>query len=135
MDYIGVLKDSIVTSVSMKLFKSREESSLAHIFKSKLVKLPVSLFKNQNVENFDSSRLQNSAVKAYPLNDRPRGNRDISSVKFYQKQIQSNKEIQPIWLIKKVQTDKYILLDGAHRIVASYIENKSIDAYVILKIV
>jgi len=128
MDYIAVLQDSIDTSISMKIFKSREESSVAHIFKSKLVKLPIALFKNQNVENFESIRLQNSAIKAYPLNNRPRGNHDINSVKFYQKQIQSNKEIQPIWLIKK---DKYILLDGAHRIVASYIENKSINAYVI----
>ena len=128
MDYITILQDSIDTSISMKIFKSREESSIAHIFKSKMVKLPIKLFKNQNIKNFDSDRLQNSAVKAYPINDRPRGNRDISSVKFYQKEIQFNREIQPIWLIKK---DEYILLDGAHRIIASYIENHSINAYVI----
>lgn len=54
-----------------------------------------------------------SAIKAYPLYDRPRGSNDINSVKFYQKQIQQNKKIPPIWIIKK--NKKYILLDGAHR--------------------
>ena len=84
MDCISLLQDSIDTSVNQKFFKNREASSFAHIFKSELVKFPLSKFKN--VDNFDPIRLQNSAVKAYPLNDRPRGNNDISSVKFYQKQ-------------------------------------------------
>ena len=130
MDYISVLQDSIVTSVDMKLFKTRSDSSIAHIFKYTLVKFPLSKFKNQYVDNFTSNRLQKSAVKAYPLHNRPRGNEDISSVKFYQKQIQKNKDILPIWMILKDK--KYILLDGAHRIVASYIENKNnISAYII----
>tara|TARA_B100000029_G_C17495073_1_gene930508 strand:+ start:37 stop:429 length:393 start_codon:yes stop_codon:yes gene_type:complete len=129
MDYISALQDSIDTSVDMKLFKNRTDSSLAHIFKSKLVKFSLSKFKN--VDNFDVVRLKKSAVKAYPLNNRPRGNNDISSVKFYQKQIQKKKDIQPIWMILKDK--KYILLDGAHRIVASYIENKNnILAYIII---
>ena len=129
MDYISALQDSIDTSVDMKLFKNRTDSSLAHIFKSKLVKFSLSKFKN--VDNFDVVRLKKSAVKAYPLNNRPRGNKDISSVKFYQKQIQKKKDIQPIWMILKDK--KYILLDGAHRIVASYIENKNnILSYIII---
>lgn len=38
--------------------------------------------------------------------------------------------MMPIWMIQKDK--KYILLDGVHRIVASYIENKdNIDAYII----
>ena len=128
MDYINILQDSIDTSISMKLFNNRVNASHAHMFKSKLVKLPLSIFKN--VDNFDAERLQKSAVKAYPLNNRPRGNKDISSVKYYQKQIQQKKDITPIWLVK--HNKKYILLDGAHRIVSSYIENKKyIHAYVI----
>jgi len=128
MDYISELQDSIDTSVDMKLFKTRKDSSLAHIFKSELVKIPLSKFKE--VDNFDPVRLQKSAVKAYPLNDRPRGIHDISSVKFNQKQIQQKKDILPIWMIKR--NKKYTLLDGAHRIVASYIEDKRyINAYVI----
>jgi len=129
-DYINILKDSIGTSISMKIFKNREDSTKAHIYNSKLVKIPLSIFKNNNVDNFNSERLQKSAVKAYPLQNRPRSSRDISSVKYYQKQIQQKNEITPIWMIQK--NDKYILLDGAHRIVASYIENKNyIKSYVI----
>lgn len=121
--------DSIDTSIDMKIFKNREEAAFSHIFNSKIVKIPLNTFKNGNVDNFDSVRLQNSAVKAYPLNDRPRGNEDIISVKYYQKQIQRKKEITPVWMIQK--NKKYILLDGAHRIVASYIEDVPVYAYVI----
>jgi hypothetical protein len=121
--------DSIDTSIDMKIFKNREEAAFSHIFNSKIVKIPLNTFKNDNVDNFDSVRLQNSAVKAYPLNDRPRGNEDIISVKYYQKQIQRKKEITPVWMIQK--NKKYILLDGAHRIVASYIEDVPVYAYVI----
>ncbi len=125
MDYV---KDSVETSVYLKLFKNIEEASIAHIFKSKLIKIPLTIF--NNVKNFDINRLQSSVIKAYPINDRPRGDDDIKSVKFYQKQIQQNINIQPIWLIQK--NKQYILLDGAHRIVASFIEKeKYIHAYVI----
>ena len=65
------------------------------------------------------------------MSNRPRGNSDISSVKYYQKQIQQHKDIIPIWMIQK--NGKYILLDGSHRIVACYIENKKyINAYIII---
>jgi hypothetical protein len=129
MDYISVVKASIGTSVSLKIFKNEKESAFAHIFRSKLLNLNLSIFKNIN--NFNPNRLQKSASKAYPLNNRPRGNNDISSVKYHQKQIQQKKNITPIWLIYK--NNKYTLLDGAHRIVASYIENKKyINAYVII---
>ena len=128
MDYISVILDSVETSVSMNIFKNKQDASLAHIYKSKLVKIPLSTFKD--TDNFNQDRLQKSAVKAYPLNDRPRGKVDISSVKYYQKQIQQKKEITPIWMIQK--NKKYILLDGAHRIVASYIEGKQyVYAYII----
>jgi len=121
--------DSIETSIYMKIFKNREEAAFSHIFNSKLVKIPLNTFKNDNVDNFDSVRLQNSAIKAYPLTDRPRGNKDIISIKYYQKQIKQKKEITPIWMIQK--NNKYILLDGAHRIIASYIENIPVYAYII----
>lgn len=127
-DYIYFLKDSIITSVSMKIFKNIEDASVAHIFKSMLVKLPLSLF--TDVDNFNPDRLKKKAINAYPINDRPRCNSDITCVKYYQKQIQQKKEISPIWLIQI--NNKYVLLDGAHRIVASYIlGKKNINAYVI----
>jgi hypothetical protein len=129
MDSIEILQDSIDTSINLNLFESREKASVAHIFNSKLKKISLNKCK-KNLTNFDINRLQKTAIEAYPLNNRPRGENDIKSVKYYQKQIINKKQIQPIWIISK--NKKYILLDGAHRIVASYIENKSdIDAYII----
>ena len=128
MDCIQFLRHSIETSVSMKLFKSKEEATMKHIFNSKLISFPLS--KCKNLDNFNPERLQPTAVKSYPLHNRPRGDKDISSVKYYQKLIKNKLDIQPIWLIKN--NNNYILLDGAHRIVASYIENKQyIPAYLI----
>lgn len=135
MDYISVLQDSIDTSVSINIFKNREEASLAHVFQSELDKIPLSIFSNiedtNKVDNFDPNRLQKTAEKAYPLpNGRPRGDKDISSVKFYQNKIKQKLEIPPIWMIQ--QNKQYILLDGVHRIVACYIEDiKYINAYII----
>jgi hypothetical protein len=129
MDYISVIKDSIATSVFMKIFKNSEDALLAHIFKSNLVKIPLYTF--VDVENFNIDRLQKTAAEAYPLpNGRPRGDDDISSVIYYQTQIIQKKQITPIWMIQK--NNKYILLDGAHRIVASYIQDvPDIYAYII----
>ena len=124
--------DSVSTSVSMKLFENKQGAHLAHILKSKLVEIPLSIFANNNdMENFNSVRLKESAVKAYPLDDRPRGNADISSVEYHQNQIkQQNGTINPIWLLYK--NNKHVLLDGAHRIIASYIEGvEFIRAYMI----
>jgi hypothetical protein len=128
MDYISILHDSIKTSVSMKLFKNINDSSLAHIFNSKLVKINLLLCKN--ILNFNSNRLQNTAEEAYPINNRPRGDDDINSVIFHQKKIKNGEGLEPIWII--VRDNNYILLDGAHRIVASYIEKKEVlHSYII----
>jgi hypothetical protein len=93
---------------------------MKHIFNSKLISFPLS--KCKNLDNFNPERLQTSAIKAYPLDNRPRGDKDISSVEYYQKLIKNKLDIQPIWIINN--NNNYVLLDGAHRIVASYIENK-----------
>ena len=42
MEYIQGLRDSIETSISIKLFKSKEESTIKHIFNSKLISFPLS---------------------------------------------------------------------------------------------
>jgi hypothetical protein len=99
MDYIQVLQHLIDTSISIKLFKRREEVVMKHIFNSQLISFPLSKCKNLN--NFDMKRLQDYVVKAYPLHDRPRGDDDISSVKYYQKRYKNKLDIQPIWIIKK----------------------------------
>ena len=115
---MDVLRDSVDTAVTLGLFRSREEAAGAHLFNSKKEKIPLGAF--QRVENFNPARLQASAVKAYPLSDRPRGAADLRAVKFYQKKIQAGAEVDPVWLLKRGK--HYILLDGAHRVVASHIE-------------
>jgi hypothetical protein len=101
------LRDSVATSVSMKLFETREHASMAHIFNSKVLEIPLSTF--TDVDKFNPDRLQTSVDRAYPVHDRPRSDDDIRSVDYYQSQIRE-----------------------AHRIVASYILDRPyIPAFVI----
>ena len=124
LSFMNGAHDSIETSVSMKIFRSREDAVAAHMTHSKWVQIPMSQF--TDVANFDSTRLQKTAREAYPLDNRPRGIKDIQSVEYHQ----SQKCIQPIWII--CENGKYTLLDGAHRIVASYINDlEFVSAYVI----
>ena len=133
MDYIRILKDSISTSVSINIFNNKDDALIAHLYNSKLVKISLSIFNNNNVNNFSSDRLQNTPELAYPIHNRPRGDRDIRSVEYFQKQIKSDIDLlPPIWLVNLNANNKYILLDGSHRIIACYIENiQDIHAYVI----
>ena len=116
--HMNSLRDSVATSVSMNLFETRERASMAHIFNSKFLEIPLSTF--TDVDNFNPDRLQPSADRAYPVHDRPRSDDDIRSVDYYQSQIRQCGQVTPIWLLLQ-KNGKYLLLDGAHRIVASYI--------------
>ena len=118
MNCIQTLKDAIDTAVTMHIFKNRYDAAETFIFSSYEKKLPISLFKK--VDNFNPDRLKDSVVKAYPPHDRPRGNKDIKSVNWHIKHLSDF--TQPIVLVKK--KDRYILLDGAHRIVAHHIAKK-----------
>ena len=71
VNIIDIIGNSIETSIFLKIFKNKKDASYAHIFNSKLEKLPIDLF--FNVENFDTVRLKKSAIEAYPIHDRPRG--------------------------------------------------------------
>lgn len=129
MDYKKIILGSINTSMKLKLFGSKEESTEAHLNKSILTKISFNSSKFKNMDNFNRDRLKTSACQAFPLNNRPRGLEDIRSVKYFQK-ILENQDLLPIWIVEK--SGQYILLDGVHRIVASYIEKKTyIYAYVI----
>ena len=132
MDYIATLKDSISTSLKLKIFLTKKQAEKSHLYNSKLIKFPMSNCRNK-LKNFDSNRLKKTAIKAYPLTNRPRGDDDIKSVKFNQKQIKNKNNIIPIWIVE-TKKNNYVLLDGAHRIVAHYIETKkNIPAYIIKK--
>ena len=125
--YVQSLVDSVTTSVNgVKLFSSLEIASYHHIFKSRYILFPIE--KCRNLENFNSDiRLSDDP---YPVNNRPRGNADIESVAHHIVKIKNSGYTDPIFIACK--NKEYILLDGAHRIVAYYLEKREmIPAFII----
>ena len=128
MEFLQDMKDSVETSVSIKLFSSLKISSYYHIFNSQLVQFP--LIQCKELNNFNPARLSKDP---YPEDDRPRGQRDLDSVLHHRRIIRKQGHTEPIWIALKKGT--YILLDGAHRIVATYLENKrTIPTYLVTNI-
>jgi hypothetical protein len=127
MESIDSIMDSVETSVTLKLFSSLKTASYAHIFNNKFEMFPISQCKE--MDNFNPDRLSQNA---YPKNDRPRGQTDLRSVLHHRKIIKKDGYPEPIWIALK--KGKYILLDGAHRIVASYLEGKRVIPAFIVKI-
>lgn len=125
MEFLQDMKDSVETSVSIKLFSSLKTSSYYHIFKSKLFRFQLS--KCRELNNFNPARLSEDP---YPKEDRPRGQKDLESVLHHRRIIRKYGQTEPIWIALK--KGEYTLLDGAHRIVSTYLENKrNIPAYII----
>jgi hypothetical protein len=123
------MNDSICTSLTLKLFRTKKDATYAHML-YKVKKFNIKWL-STHLDNFNPNRLQKSAKDAYPINNRPRGLKDLKSVYFWRQQIRDNNRVS-IWILKK--NKKYILLDGAHRIVAHYLEHKkSITAYIVTK--
>ena len=120
---MNTLKDSVLTSVALKIFPSEESASRAHIFKTTFTVLKKSLW--NDLKNFNPDRLSNA-----PYKNKPRGENNMKSVNFHKKQIQQYGQTSPIWVAKK--GDEYTLLDGAHRLVATYLAGKSeIPAFIV----
>jgi hypothetical protein len=125
MDFIQNIKDSVETSVSIKAFPSVKVSSFYHIFKSKFETFPMS--KCRELDNFNPARL---STDPYPETDRPRGHDDLTSVAYHRRKIQKEGATDPIWILER--GGKYTLLDGAHRIVSTYLEGKrKIPCYIV----
>jgi hypothetical protein len=126
---LAILKASIGTSLQLKLFPTKSESATAHIYSS----VPKMLTQHQilSLQNFNSKqRLQPTLLQAYPKTDRPRGNSDLKSVRYFQKLLLNKHSLPNIWVYRK--NKQMILLDGAHRLVANHLHgNKTINAYVI----
>lgn len=121
------LRDSVETSVSLGLFTSVQEASRAHVFDATLGKCSMKQCRDQ-LSNFNPARLSS---EPYPSEDRPRGKADTASVAYHRAQIKKHGHTAPIWV--GVKGGSYTLLDGAHRIVASYLEGKkSIPAYAVV---
>jgi len=125
MDYIQSLRDSVETSVSLKLFSSQKVAAEHHVFNTTYQ--IVSMSDCKTLENIAATRFSSDP---YPAHDRPRGQKDLDSVKYHRRIIRKNGNTEPIWIAKK--GDRYIVLDGVHRIVASNLENKrQIPAYIV----
>ena len=125
MEPINIIQHSVDTSVDMKLFSTRKSSVYYHIFHSSYVKFPLSQLKT--VDNFDIKHLSNNP---YPKEDRPRGQADLDSVLHHRRIIRQQGDTEHIWIVLK--KENYTLLDGAHRIIATYLEHKrTIPAYII----
>jgi len=125
MDYIQSLRDSVETSVALKLFSSQKVAAEHHVFNTTYQMVSISDCKT--MENIDPVRFSSDP---YPAHDRPRGQRDLDSVKYHRRIIRKTGQTEPIWIAKK--GDRYIKLDGVHRIVATNMENKrQIPAFIV----
>lgn len=125
METINIIQHSVDTSVDMKIFKTRQTSVYYHIFHSSYEKFPLSQL--ITLDNFDTKRLSKNP---YPEEDRPRGQKDLDSIAYHRRMIRKQGHTEPIWIALK--KGKYTLLDGAHRIVSTYLENKrTIPSYVV----
>lgn len=120
---MNTLKDSVETSVALKIFPSKESASRAHIFNTTFTVLDKSLW--NDLQNFNPDRLSST-----PYKNKPRGENNMKSVNYHKEQIQQYGYTSPIWVAKK--GDIYTLLDGAHRLVATYLADKSkIPAFIV----
>jgi hypothetical protein len=123
MEYMNTLKDSVETSVNIGIFPSKESASYAHIFNTTFTVLDKSLW--NDLKNFNPDRLSNA-----PYKNKPRGENNMKSVNFHKKQIEKYGQTSPIWVAKDGET--LTLLDGAHRLVATYLAGKSeIPAFIV----
>ena len=79
------------------------------------------------LENIDPIRFSSDP---YPADNRPRGQKDVDSLKYHRRMIRKNGQTEPIWVAKK--GNRYINLDGVHRIAATNLEHKrQISAFIV----
>ena len=108
------------TNPKIKLEQFMNKAAEGHY---KILKL--SYFKKDLIENLSTDRIQAKTItEAYPPNDRPRGIKDVQSVKYH---MRTKKAISPIVIIKiknKKGKIQGILLDGMHRLVAASLLKK-----------
>ncbi len=121
------ITDSVSASITIKLFDQIRDSCFAHVFKSKIGKFDLVNYNKEYIKNINKNRLAETAELAYPESDRPRGENDLISVKYHQERLRNGEKLEAIWIIEK--NGKKYILDGFHRLAASYIEKRTnIDA-------
>ena len=125
-----IICDSVSASLTIKLFDNIKDSCFVHIFNSQLKNFELKNYYKPFITNINKNRLSSRPELAYPENDRPRGDNDLKSVEFHQLKLRNGESLEPIWIIEKM--GKRYILDGFHRLAASYIEKKEfIDSYYI----
>ena len=125
MDFIQSMRDSIETSVTLKLFSSEKVAAHHHIFNTKYKML--SMAECRSFEHIDLIRFSSDP---YPADNRPRGQKDLDSLKYHRRIIRKYGHTEPIWIAKKGA--RHIILDGVHRIDATNLENKrQIPAFIL----
>ena len=129
-ELVNLLKSSVEKSVNLKFFKTKEDAAFAHLNNIKMEKIQLSKFKNGTIKNFQSDRLKGKTEeKAYPEDNRPKGDYNIESVKFHRELITQEKYPLIFVLYKN---SNYYLIQGSHKIIAAHLEKlKTIDAYVV----
>jgi hypothetical protein len=126
MNFIQNIKDSVETSVNLKLFPSLKTSSYYHVFNSNFTMFSISMCRDV-LNNFNPNRLSNDP---YPEANRPRGQKNLNSIIYHRNTIRKEGQTEPIWIA--LRGGEYTLLDGAHRIIATYLEKKqNVPSYII----
>ena len=59
------MRDSVSTSVNIKLFENKQDARLAHILKSKLVEIPLYIFENNDIENYIANLILSINILTY----------------------------------------------------------------------
>lgn len=97
--------------------------------KGRYLEIPLKYLIDHPIENLNLKRVSASSVsRAYPVKDRPRGEKDLQSVK----RLIKNGTAFPIIIIHN--TNRVVLLDGVHRLVASKLTNTKNVRALVLKI-
>ena len=113
------LNSAAGTAVDLGIFPSLKRAKQT-LRRAKHTRLPVSLFKSGAVDNINPARLSKNP---YPKKDRPRGESNLASVRFHRNTIRKMGQIsKPVWVLR--EGNKLTMLDGVHRVVASYLEHK-----------
>ena len=127
--FIELLKSSIEKCVELKLFKNKKDASFAHLYQYKFELLSMSKFKKGEVQNFKHERLKKTIEKAYPEDNRPKGEYNLEAVKFHRNLI--TQKINPL-IFMAHKDNKYYLVHGSHKLVAAHLEgHKKIEAFVV----
>lgn len=120
------LYDAYMTYKKMFYSKFNTKLSLTKFLRNTLFSrqyenMNITQIKKLTLKNFNKLRLNKSPELAYPLNDRPRGIKDIKSMQYH---LSTKKCISPIVILQYKK--KYILLDGTHRLVAASLRKSMI---------